>query len=807
MTIEQGSPVEFAALDKLSQWAHGATKNVVLGHVFSASPPPQERSLIKTLKGLFQRSSKKREEFAELATALTSIHQAIARLPEGEEKRQKIAVLSEVYDKIKREFDRSQADTSVAGLIRSSDLLEAYNTAFHPGSVVQGVPLHRIRTTIPNPQQAEKTERATKDAKKAVAEVGERAILLADYHKIEAITAKIAQAQAQGSPLSKKDIEQLVASADLHVEPAPMGKMIDILYRHRFAGQKELGAIVTQVAQWRYGSKTKTRDVEKTVAFFKNLHIDLWMEIGGELYSFSELFGYDLREQTTYHASFTRSLTESSKDLILEQSGYRQMQADVRHTIGEKAQVVCSNSYSRNSLLEFKAGEADTARTIRGKVIDIELEEEGTEHPAEAHVERHPFTLRGLLGGYCVQKFSATPTDAECQGQLLGFMASMIDHHSVTAVVQRLAPADVHHYYATADGTVLNRQECCEVLQQEISERERLGAALTEEDRAQIEQLKELQAHFAAQGAEGNASTINIAGSTLSSVSTKALRTDPGILASNDRKIMMVRHDDGTIAIHAFIGASAVNNVGVTATPGATKAGHDYGWMAMGQESKEEFITERTGRPAAQPKPPEKTITSMIRQALRAIINALSLTKKPSSAAQKTEIEGKKGRKASESGREITVVHEEGVPSVDRVGFAMGGSTVVSLYLSRDFHPIPPVRRFLDVGTREMKGKLPESIEIQCHLGDPLATPVLYQTAQLMASLEITSGTPLERLRLLHQKLKDPSFSPTTPLTRQWLDILDTALMPPSPDINAALGKVSGDKRYMLQQLVDYLSK
>ena len=151
-----------------------------------------------------------------------------------------------------------------------------------------------------------------------------------------------------------------------------MGKMIDLLYRHQFVGRHELEKLITQIAKWKFRSEKPVQNVLKTVKFFKKLHIDLWMDIGGELYSFKELFGYDLRTPKSYHESFTRSITPEIQEKILDKTGYRALQKTVREDMKDgSSQVISADAFSRVSVKENSVGSIDAPQSIRGKVLSF----------------------------------------------------------------------------------------------------------------------------------------------------------------------------------------------------------------------------------------------------------------------------------------------------------------------------------------------------------------------------------------------------------------------------------------------------
>jgi hypothetical protein len=426
----------------------------------------------------------------------------------------------------------------------------------------------------------------------------------------------------------------------------------------------------------------------------------------------------------------------------------------------------------------------------------------------------------------------------------------MINQHDTIMIVQRLAPADVHCYHATADGKILSREECCSVLRTEIQQRKALGTPLSETEKAQILQLDKLKRYFTEEAETTKSkTTINIAGSTLASVSTKAVRQEPSILATNDRKVMMVQHEDGSIVINVFIGASAVNSVDVTASTGPALAGDPMGNMGFGTRERGDWITADTGR-RAEPLPLTTDSPGVMRFAgkhVRQMVEKL-LYKRPSAdtgvakeeSLPTTSTTAESGMAEVPLSREtpgevVRPINEteksQGddrgiVQTKGKVGFEEGGSTVISIYMSRDYQVLDPIKKFLDVGVREMGAKTPESLEIRCRFGDPLATPLTFQTITLMHEIEqlhpppelptigmrgakaptlggetptTLPGTPLQKIqRFITLLNQHPEVN--TPLAQKWREILKDA--PTKHDEKALINSVTGDNRYILEKLI-----
>lgn len=633
--------------------------------------------------------------------------------------------LQPIFKKIKEEFialreQSSKQGSHISSTVQANDLLEAYNIAIEKR--LENIERIQVRELSSVGMSARKADTQAQEALSKVAEVSEKSVLLLEYGKIEAFVTEYEKLTKGNTPLSKEQIKTLLERHALKIADVPMGKMIDLLYRHKFYGRFALEKLITKIAIWQFGSAVKVKSLTQTVKFFRKLHADLWLDVGGQLYSFREVFGYDLREHKTKQESFTRSITDEIKKRLLEP--FLTCKQEVQECLHDKtAQVICANAFSQVSLIDCAKGEIEAPKTIRGKVLSKqkpEVKEVGCQGKAE-------FSLHALFGEYSVDKTPANK--AEAQGQLLGAMSSFINKHDTMMVVQRLAPADIHHFYATADYEILSREDCCTVLDDEFKENQKLKEAL----------LK----LFAG---DKNA-TINIAGSSCSSVSTNALRQESSILATNDRKIMMVRHKDGSIAFHVFIGATAVNSIDVTVPAGEqVAAGHDCGAMKYSSEHKEEWITAKTGEEAKIPFRdwviiwPFKMVQSVVRWL---------------------------GSRIQWSDRGIHV-HKEGT------GFEQGGSTVVSLYLKRDYWPIPLIADVTQKAVRAVSGTQ-ETIEIQCQLGNTLATPVAYQVLQCMRDngIEINPQNPDATLLKFKETLASKE---NTPFEKEWERILTAHL-------------------------------
>ena len=730
--------------DVLRQWAEDPALSIECTRSGKESVllrrPNDKRSLWHRIMLFFLRLDPEVDRYRKLRNTLKNI------LKE-EHTPEEISSIKRIFEKIRQEFFHLQkVHGNVVSQIQANDLLEAYNLLFSN---------EQFKSLLPR-------MRKTQDEKKASSP---NPLLLVEYRNIDAFVREVDALKRDGKVLSEEDVQKLLEKNLLKVEDVPYGKMIQLLYRHKFRGRVELEQLITKIAAWQFCSGASVRDVKRKVSFFQKIRAEPWLEVEGEYYSFSELFGYKIRKPKSIQESFTRSLTEKMKAFLLQKS--HNFRKAVRRVLKcAQAEIICSTAFSRATFIECPQGSLLSPRSIRGKLLSEALppqEEIGFAGKAS-------FTLHDLFGGYepsCPHiKCSSAQQSARAQGALLGAMGSFIDSHDTLLIVQRLSPSDIHHFYATADARVLTRAECAEVLRQELECKDSPEGRL----------LSELEAFFK----EDQAPTINIAGTTMSSVNTLAVGKDPAILATNDRKIMMVRHRDGSLAFHAFVGATSVNSIGVTTPTGDVYLGDDFGAMGYGSESKEQWITAKTGKPAHSP---AKMYLSLHKRMIVSVLNFLS--------ALRRKFRGKLFTKRAAS----------------EVAFAPGGSTVISLYLKRDYELTLPLQHYQHAAVREGEGREPETIELQCRVGDLFATPVSYQAIQLMKSygIKISSRRPLQALQQFHEKLLAQDLP--TAFEKKWRTILDGAFDGGSSSIAELVSRFSGDDRYMVEGLLKVIRK
>jgi phosphatidylserine decarboxylase len=649
-------------------------------------------------------------EFHHLKDVMKQLQENIRSLANESERDAARNDLKNVYEAIKKKFLEEQQKSTFSGRLRASDLLEAQVTgAVYGIDRIKGEELQKKATLI---------ERALAFVKRLLSFLWGKQILLARYQKLNAI---IDEMQAK-KELTRADIENLLKKHLLEIEEVPSSKMIDLMYAHRFAGREQLNRVVTALAGWKYGSSKAISSVKKTLSFFKKFHIDPWLEIGNEMYSFSEIFGKQLRDKMTYQQAFIRSFVDRAKEIIL--ASFYARREKIRQVLrDESAQTICANAYSRVTVIPVARGEVGKPFRIRGKVLEVNPKNIQKAKSEKSYAKRFLFTIQQMLGGNTKASLVAPRSSDQAKRALLGRITDMVNQHDMYMVVQRLSPADPHIFYTTADGKVLSLKHCCDELGAEAS------------------QLRELLPE--------DKVTIDISG-RVSSVNTKALRKDSSILAENDRKVMMVKHVDGSLAIHVFIGATSVNLVDVSASAGNFNAGSPVGSMKFGGQSKKDWVQQQS------------FLRKMVERVKRW---GKSFLKRATPEQIETVQKERKMR-----------VTKEGVE------FPKEASTVISLYPARHYVPVPEIQKFSALSSGG------ETIEIQCHLGDTIAHPVSYETIQLMNSLAVSPSNRFEEA-VKEFRCKLEASEKRSLFEEKWLTILRKA----SP--------LEGDDLYMMKKL------
>lgn len=449
-----------------------------------------------------------------------------------------------------------------------------------------------------------------------------------------------------------------------------------------------------------------------------------------------------IHQYKTVDEWFGRDLTPRARRDYLNK--VRRMEKDLTASYGADpkgaSRVVISNSDSRVRVKQIEGEDFSKPQDIVGKVLSAEAEEEAhqnKDNPAY-YLESYQFNTNNLLGlktqdnlqpGKLEQKkikafqSAVTKTGAgahreitqerdheqlilDAQRELLAGMARTFQREGAIQVIQRLAPADVHNYTATVKGTPLDHASAVEALKNRLS-----STDSNKEERAVLEQL--LEVFTAQEVALGRKSqpTIDIYGklSGNTSVQTNAIDNRPAILAQNDRKVMLFQHEDGSLSMHVFIGATGVNRVNVTTDSIQMEQGDRQGDMRPGED-------------------------------------VYQAGENSSFAATRTT--------TRDGLKKLQVGERQGA-------FNKQGSTVISYYLPADFTILPEINAFKEVGAyqgqtrrRKVEGgsesaTMRKEAEVLCKMGDPL-----------LVKTEIALVQYLERL--LPDSFKEPSQTAET---------------------------------------------
>lgn len=453
--------------------------------------------------------------------------------------------------------------------------------------------------------------------------IREQDIVVVDFSDRTAAVERIQAASRKG--LSLPELKEQLGPL-LKKENVPMGRMIDLMYEHEVMNSDKLKAVTTAYMGFKQGLSTTPMSTAK---FFKGLGITVENAFNGELYAYSEVFTTEFRKEKSHDTAFQRALTPLAEEILLKDA--RAQQEEINRS-GGGGNLVISNSYNRLSVHQIEKGGASKKFNITGKLLASSKENSQAAKHEKGYTGSFSFSLKNMFGSEdnaettITQVIQAEKLDSRSADRLLlDCLTNMADREAWLMVVQRLAPEDIHHYAASVEGRVLSREESAAALRQ-----------MLREDHPEAAQLRELEKVFAAQSEEEKErATLNIQG-TQSSVSRKALYSHSEILANNDRKVVLVEHKGGGLSINTYIGATGVNNVDVTATRGKQSLGADVGSMGFGND---------------------KGNRSTWQQGLATREASIALRAK--------------------AGDQLSLGQDKGA-------FHQSGSTVVSLYLSRD---------------------------------------------------------------------------------------------------------------------------
>ncbi len=637
-------------------------------------------------------------------------------------------------------YSHHYPDNSPAGMIKRNDILEALSVAYRKDNSINDLLKLELNQRITRISMAElKNIKQTFSLfqtivnffkiilfidyffKNTQTNFKKYDILLINYADLPKATALIEEQTALiGQELTAEEMHLLLSQHNIVLmkEGGPIDREIDLLYAHSHLIDKGLNYLNQQITKYREKLKDKNVTPLQIAAFFKTLHITLESNLQGQLYAYGETFVTDFRAEESRDLAFQRKLTPLAEEILLKEA--QEFQTQIDDTVGSGA-VIISNSFNRLSNYHVKAGEAGKRFELVGKLLEDSEQNAAAAAKETVHSTKFGFSVSSLLGckPEVINKSFKTVITAQDLDEIkkndpakahrmadrltLESMARVANKEDWEMFVQRLAPEDIHHYAASINGTVLNRQESVKTLQQ----------MLTTADVSEKEQLSALLEFYQNDPSKKDSSYISVQGG-VGSVSRNALKHRAEVLATNDRHIMMVRDQEGGVSFHAFIGATAVDNVAVTARVGDATMGTDFG--SMGASKSKEFVG------------PEGVSAKDDASVLR--------------AQKEREVES------------IKVIQTSGIQKIgaDIGGFTLGGSTVVSLFPSKKFQPSSQIATAAEVlrhrvennsiqnSFRKLFGMdlLPpesRSIEIKAELGQVIGQPMSLLSFNVMRKI------------------------------------------------------------------------
>lgn len=490
-------------------------------------------------------------------------------------------------------------------------------------------------------------------------------------------------------------------NAMLVKEDVALGWLVERIYSHKAGVLLNNRLVNWGITTW-MGFKTKRAmeegpgRTEKVVKFFNQMHISVSSPIDGELYSYRELHGRDVRDEKTLDDAFQRPLTPTALSTLMK--GANELKDEIQEVCGDTSvsPVIC-NAFSRVRVLNVGAGNIAEKFSITGKVLD--QEQESAEEVS--YGGKFKFSIKNMLGGHETNGPVSNQVDAE--GLYRSVLTSAMNQKDLTMVVQRLAPADIHHYGMSVGGEVLSLQRSCEVLR---------GMLNKSTNPKEIAQLEQLIAWYQDKGSDNADKALSEVKGGRESVATLATKSKTP-LSENDRKIMMVRHEDNTISVHVFIGAVGVNYVKVDAAAGKYADGADLGSMGFGDDPTRNTFAEvqPSAKPASKPATDESIFSA---------------------------VEG----------------NQQVAGGAAAGSFALGGSTVVSLFFREDFVPTEEMSSTTkSVAFRDSKGGMAHNIEVLAPWGKPIALPTAYVA---LKNLDINSKAGMSPDQILQDYFAKP---------------------------------------------------
>ena len=464
-------------------------------------------------------------------------------------------VVGPSFEKVHELYERYRTDSSVQAMIYKNDLLEAISVAVKPGGLndVLGTNIERVKADPIQPFQGKIKPYYIPLFRMEDLELVNQ-IMKRDYPDLNSPpTLQQIQANTHLQPYLLFETSSLKLQARL-MRWLYKNRLRKKAFNNFYISNQITKVLGKKMRKAQPAGEKRTRNILK---FFNNLGISLSTQRNGRLYSYREVFEKEFRDEISADAAFQRGLNSESLKMHMQEA----------HEMKERGfKPIISNSYNRLRFFEIPAGHVKTSYTIDGKSLNATVP--------------HTFTLQNMLGhendvdtSFSEKRGAINPKNRkEADSLYLQCLTNMVNQHSAQLVIQRLAPDDIHRYVESVGGKVLNLEEASQkletLLKQTANPQER-------------EQLKLLQAYYQ-NHPQDNRGAIEIRGTQMSVSTLATQRQAP--LSQNDRKPLLIEHEDGTISIHTYIGAIGVNNVKITARPGSLKIGNEIGSMGFGND-------------------------------------------------------------------------------------------------------------------------------------------------------------------------------------------------------------------------------
>ncbi|MDR3624813.1 MAG: phosphatidylserine decarboxylase [Chlamydiales bacterium] len=567
--------------------------------------------------------------------------------------------LQEAYSAIEKAFRAVEHKKSISAWIQQGDLLDAID--FLVKKSCGKLSFLRVSRGLITDANEEK-----------------RDVLLIPYGKIRAINERVASSSFHSFQHIYQELK-----GELAVESSDVAKqVIKIVTRQNIPFFKRVIQfilyIITCILGFYYRRKSSLEKIAKVslglnITPFEMLERKMYKMDGStedvlEYRGPKTLFGKSLKEFQQVNEWFARDLITEARALYTEKAIRKEVSLDIKYGPMEKgSRVVIANADSRLRFHIIEKDQFGESFELTGKVLSHEsalLAKAVSDNPIY-YQESHKFSTKHLLGRTTEDSMRPKKLPEaqngklfvrEAQHELLGAAFRFFDKRGAIQVIQRLAPADIHNYVAPLDGKPLSHLEATKYFSELETEHPDLYEQLRIIFKEQENRLE-----------RPSQATIDIYG-TADSVSTAAIGQKSSILAQNSRKIMFYKHEDGSLSMHVFIGATGVDRVDVDPSTEPLKLGARQGDMQFGTDK---YVANK-----------EK--------------------KHHAAKASATRDNEKKLRLGQWQG-----------------GFPINGSTVISYYLPTDFSLYPKLEQ-ISLRAHYGQGKDRVKLEAKVQMGSPI---------------------------------------------------------------------------------------